>query len=124
MDYLGHWLDRARTAWLSLGKTSLPALDLLTHSTGGLLARAYIESPAYGATYAGGTKTLPEIFNFIESAGPTPLPVLRELESVSVPGLFFLGLEGARNFQSRFLRGIRRDAAFLSDKLEQRLRAA
>ena len=60
----------------------------------------------------------------IEYAGPTPLPVLRELESVSVPGLFFLGLDGARNFQSRFLRGIRRDAAFLAGKLEQRLSAA
>ena len=53
-----------------------------------------------------------------ETAGS---PVLRELESVSEPGLFFLGLDHARNFQSRFLRGIRNDAAFLAARLEKRL---
>jgi putative flavoprotein involved in K+ transport len=51
----------------------------------------------------------------------TGVPVLDELESVSVPGLFFLGLDLCRNFQSRFIRGIRNDAAFLAERLHQRL---
>jgi putative flavoprotein involved in K+ transport len=53
----------------------------------------------------------------------TGLPVLEEMESVSVPGLFFIGLDHCRNFQSRFIRGIRNDAAFLADRLHQRLSA-
>jgi cation diffusion facilitator CzcD-associated flavoprotein CzcO len=51
------------------------------------------------------------------------LPALNELESVSAPGLFFIGLDQSRNFQSRFIRGIRNDAAFLAQRLHQRLRA-
>ena len=49
----------------------------------------------------------------------TGRPQLRDLESVSVPGLYFLGLDHGRNFQSRFLRGIRKDAAFLANQLER-----
>jgi hypothetical protein len=51
-------------------------------------------------------------------------PRLDQFESVSLPGLFFLGLDGARNFQSRFLRGIRRDAALLAARIEERLLTA
>jgi putative flavoprotein involved in K+ transport len=45
------------------------------------------------------------------------LPELRDLESVAMPGLFFIGLDHARNFRSRFIRGIRQDAVFLADRL-------
>ncbi|MGB8170655.1 MAG: LEPR-XLL domain-containing protein, partial [Chthoniobacteraceae bacterium] len=69
VDYLGYWLDQAATTWNLLGNGSLPSVDLVTHSTGGLIARAYIESGAYGASYGGG-KTLPKVFNFVESAAP------------------------------------------------------
>jgi putative flavoprotein involved in K+ transport len=48
----------------------------------------------------------------------TGRPRLQDLESVLVSGLYFVGLDHARNFQSRFLRGIRKDAAFLADRLE------
>jgi putative flavoprotein involved in K+ transport len=51
----------------------------------------------------------------------TGQPKLQDLESVSVPGLYFIGLDHARNFQSRFLRGIRKDAAFLAEKLKDRI---
>lgn len=44
---------------------------------------------------------------------------LQNLESVEVPGLYFIGLDRGRNFQSRFLRGIREDAAVLADRLKQ-----
>jgi cation diffusion facilitator CzcD-associated flavoprotein CzcO len=48
-------------------------------------------------------------------------PQTSGMESVPVPGLFFIGVDHVRNFQSRFLRGIRQDAGFLAERLEQRL---
>src|SRR4029077_12015566 len=50
-------------------------------------------------------------------------PQLDGLESVSAPDLFFIGLDHGRNFQSRFIRGIRNDAVVLAERLEQRLRS-
>jgi cation diffusion facilitator CzcD-associated flavoprotein CzcO len=52
----------------------------------------------------------------------TSQPTLRGFESTNVPGLFFLGLDHLRNFRSRFIRGIREDAALLADELAARLR--
>jgi putative flavoprotein involved in K+ transport len=49
----------------------------------------------------------------------TGRPQLRDMESVSMPGLYFIGLDHGRNFQSRFIRGIRKDAAFLVKRLER-----
>jgi putative flavoprotein involved in K+ transport len=46
-------------------------------------------------------------------------PELHDLESVSRPGLFFIGLDHGRNFQSRFIRGIRNDVVFLAQRLER-----
>jgi putative flavoprotein involved in K+ transport len=51
----------------------------------------------------------------------TGQPKLTEMESASVPRLFFIGLDHARNFQSRFIRGIRKDAAFLAERLNEKL---
>jgi putative flavoprotein involved in K+ transport len=53
----------------------------------------------------------------------TGAPLCDEMESVSTPGLFFLGLDMLRNFQSRFLRGIRHDAEVLAQKIQTRLAA-
>jgi hypothetical protein len=47
---------------------------------------------------------------------------LHDLESSFVSGLYFLGLDQGRNFQSRFIRGIRNDAAFLADQLQRKLK--
>jgi putative flavoprotein involved in K+ transport len=44
-------------------------------------------------------------------------PLLNGFESAEQPGLFFLGLDGLRDFRSRFLRGIRGDAAVLAARL-------
>jgi putative flavoprotein involved in K+ transport len=52
----------------------------------------------------------------------TGQPALRGFESAAVPGLFFMGLDGLRNFRSRFIRGIREDAALLADELAMRVR--
>ena len=50
-------------------------------------------------------------------------PALRDMESIRVPGLFFAGLAGQRNFQSRYLRGIRQDMPVLAERLCQHLRS-
>jgi putative flavoprotein involved in K+ transport len=50
----------------------------------------------------------------------TGLPAMRDMESTQIPGLFFLGLEGARNFRSRFPRGMRHDARLLGEALQRR----
>ena len=52
MDYLGFWLRQAAEAWQRdhPGKT-LGSVDVITHSTGGLVARSYIQSDAYGDTF-------------------------------------------------------------------------
>ena len=47
----------------------------------------------------------------------TGQPARRGFESADAPGLFFLGLDGLRNFRSRFIRGLREDAPLLADVL-------
>jgi putative flavoprotein involved in K+ transport len=60
---------------------------------------------------------LPEL-----NSGQT-MPARNGMESVAAPGLFFLGLAGLRNSQSRYLRGIRRDAIVLAEQLHARLQS-
>ena len=52
LDYLGYWLKQAAEAWAEDPENGpLESVDLITHSTGGLIARSYIQSAAYGARY-------------------------------------------------------------------------
>jgi putative flavoprotein involved in K+ transport len=51
----------------------------------------------------------------------TGLPAIRRMESREMPHLHFIGLDGERNFRSRFLRGIREDAVSLAERLALRL---
>lgn len=48
-------------------------------------------------------------------------PRLQGMESATVPGLFFLGLDNQRTFRSRFLRGITQDAKIAADLVARRL---
>ena len=67
VDYLGEVLRQAAEQWASdnPGAPPLDAVDLITHSTGGLVARTYIQSgAAYGGEYAS-DKRLPKINNLI-----------------------------------------------------------
>ncbi|MBT6146026.1 MAG: LEPR-XLL domain-containing protein, partial [Gemmatimonadetes bacterium] len=48
VDYLAYWLDQATSAWETLTGASSTSVDMVTHSTGGLVARSYIQSDAYG----------------------------------------------------------------------------
>ena len=66
VDYLGDILKQAAETWAT-DHPDLPplaAVDVVAHSTGGLVARTYIESAAYGDAYAPG-KDLPRIDNLI-----------------------------------------------------------
>jgi triacylglycerol esterase/lipase EstA (alpha/beta hydrolase family) len=69
VDYLGYWLDKAVTAWAALKGEPLDSVDMITHSTGGLVSRSYIQSAAYNQPYAS-NKTLPKINNLVQSGVP------------------------------------------------------
>ncbi|MCC7373311.1 MAG: M10 family metallopeptidase C-terminal domain-containing protein [Verrucomicrobiales bacterium] len=51
VDYLGYWLTKAAVAWAMApghGNTLPSEVDVIAHSTGGLVVRVYIQSGAYG----------------------------------------------------------------------------
>jgi len=59
IDYIGYWLDQAVQA-----NPHAEYVDVVTHSTGGILARAYLQSRAYGGAYvdrSGVSRHLPKI---------------------------------------------------------------
>lgn len=66
VDYLGDSLRQAAERWArDHPGEPLDAVDVITHSTGGLVARTYVQSgAAYGGEYAVG-KNLPKINNLI-----------------------------------------------------------
>ena len=52
LDYLGYWLKMAADAWNAADHdTPLTSVDIIAHSTGGLVARSYLQSSAYGQSY-------------------------------------------------------------------------
>ncbi len=63
IDYLGWWLKLADAAWQSRFHQPLKTVDVIAHSTGGLVTRSYIQSTAYG-------DGLPKIDNFVMAAVP------------------------------------------------------
>lgn len=65
VDYLGYWLMQAMDAWEAAhpGDT-LREVDLIAHSTGGLVARAYLQSAARGGLLPDGRR-LPEVRKLI-----------------------------------------------------------
>jgi len=74
VDYLGHYLRKAAEAWEEENPGEpLESVDIISHSTGGLVARSYIQSAAYGDDFvASGNKTLtlPTVKNLIMVAVP------------------------------------------------------
>jgi hypothetical protein len=67
INYIGYWLDQAVQA-----NPGLEYVDVASHSTGNVLVRAYIQSPAYGAAYVdrnGIVRHLPKIRYYIAGAG-------------------------------------------------------
>jgi hypothetical protein len=74
VDYLGHYLKQAAERWRADHDGEiLDSVDIISHSTGGLVARAYVQSTAYGG-------------HFPASDGEgVPLPRVRNLIMVAVP---------------------------------------
>ncbi len=73
-DYLGYFLDQAAQRWEANhpGET-LDSVDIIAHSTGGLVTRAYIQSDAYGGPYQRDnqeSRNLPLIHDFYSMGVP------------------------------------------------------
>ena len=64
VDYLGYYLRQAAEAWQLTHGEPLEKVHVIAHSTGGLVARTYIQSDAYGDLYEAG-RHLPTIEHFI-----------------------------------------------------------
>lgn len=65
VDYLGEVLREAAEQWkIDHPGTTLDTVDVISHSTGGLVARSYVQSGAYGGTYTG-SDALPKFENLI-----------------------------------------------------------
>ncbi len=65
VDYLGYWLMQAMDAWEAANPgDTLREVDLIAHSTGGLVARAYLQSAARGGLLPDGRR-LPEVRKLI-----------------------------------------------------------
>ncbi|MBX7214451.1 MAG: hypothetical protein K1X39_10615 [Thermoflexales bacterium] len=87
VDYLGQALRAAADAWKLRYDTEpdLDAVDVIAFDAGGLIARAYLQSDAYGGAItpnAGGASTLPRVRNLIMVGTPN-LGDLRAFEGAS-----------------------------------------
>jgi ELWxxDGT repeat protein len=69
VDYLGYYLKKATEEWSkSHNRDVLSSVDIIAHSTGGLIARTYIESNAYGGQFS--NLSLPLVDNLITIGVP------------------------------------------------------
>lgn len=70
VEYLGFTLRRAADAWAnSHAGRALDRVDVIAHSMGGLVSRAYFQGSAYGAEYQAGRR-LPKFDDYIMVAVP------------------------------------------------------
>jgi uncharacterized delta-60 repeat protein len=66
VDYLGWYMKQSADYWRSEYDEELEYIDVIAHSTGGLVTRTYIQSNAYGDIYdAANNYKLPKIRNFL-----------------------------------------------------------
>ena len=76
VDYLGYYLKRATESWAQRfgAESSLDKVDVVVHSTGGLVARVYIQSDAYNKPFQsaalGRELQLPRIGRFFSIGVP------------------------------------------------------
>ena len=70
IDYMGFFLDRAAQAWQATHGEWPDAVDVIAHSTGGLVTRSYIQSSAYLGLYDQDTKRLPGVNHFVSVGVP------------------------------------------------------
>ena len=74
LDYLGYSLRKVAESWLATNPGNpLTEIDVVAHSMGNLVTRAYVQSSAYGGTFTSTTGDLiplPKIRNFVQMAPP------------------------------------------------------
>jgi triacylglycerol esterase/lipase EstA (alpha/beta hydrolase family) len=75
VDYFGHFLRKATESWaVRHPGVPLEKVDVVAHSTGGLVTRTYIQSDAYTGTFhssaLGRDLTLPKVGQFFSLAVP------------------------------------------------------
>ena len=70
LDYLSYFMDQAVAAWTELTGSAPDSVDLVTHSTGGLVAKSYIQSAAYTETKGAGSEHLLPINMLIQTGVP------------------------------------------------------
>ncbi|MFT5407848.1 MAG: hypothetical protein ACI9NC_000553, partial [Verrucomicrobiales bacterium] len=68
LAYLAHFLKVAQDSWTALYGVVPSTVDIVTHSTGGILSRSYIQSAAYGDSYDG--SVLPTVNNLVQVGVP------------------------------------------------------
>lgn len=97
VDYVGYWLTKAAVAWATApghGNTLPSEVDVIAHSTGGLVIRVYIQSGAYGdvapisaGKFANGVAVPAGLKNPDGSAVTTAiaLPKVHDLVTMGVP---------------------------------------
>jgi hypothetical protein len=75
VDYLGYWLDQAAQAWdKSNPGVALTEVDIVAHSMGNVVTRAYIQSTAYRGAYTdaqGNARQLPGVRNYVSVSAPS-----------------------------------------------------
>uniref|UniRef100_A0A832DK17 T9SS type A sorting domain-containing protein n=1 Tax=Ignavibacterium album TaxID=591197 RepID=A0A832DK17_9BACT len=66
VDYLGWYIKKACEIWREKYDEDLDSIDIIAHSTGGLVSRTYLQSDAYGDLYdLANNYKLPRIRNLI-----------------------------------------------------------
>lgn len=71
VDYLGWFLKKASDRWRQEYNEELDSVDIIAHSTGGLVSRTYIQSDSYGSIYdLSNNYHLPRVRNFVMLAVP------------------------------------------------------
>jgi len=70
LDYLSYFMEQAVNAWTALTGGTPDAFDVVTHSTGGLVAKSYIQSAAYDEAKGPGSEHLLPINMLIQTGVP------------------------------------------------------
>ncbi|GEM_PF-1497351 len=105
VDYLGWYIKKATDRWRTDNNEELDSIDIICHSTGGLVSRTYIQSDAYGGVYDNvNNYRLPKVRNLVMLGVPSrgaskPWNVLQDNWSGDVAYRFVLSKLINRAFQ-------------------------
>ena len=107
--------------WISQGRLNIkPLIKEIHHKTVSFIDKT--EEPYDLIIFATGFKpALNHLLTLDLELNSDGVPRTHSFESTQHPNLYFVGLDGLRNFRSRYLRGIREDAALLASIIAKKL---